>query len=66
VTELRTLLDGGGRNSVVAQTTAFYDKTDVDAAIDDAIDSWANFVFNKADDIARSSLGADYLIGAQP
>ena len=66
VTELRTLLDGGGRNSVVAQTTAFYSKADVVAAIDDAIDSWANFVFNKADDIARSSLGADYLIGAQP
>lgn len=66
VVELKTLLDGGGRGSVVSQTTGFYSKADVVAARAAAIESWANFVFNKADDIARSSLGNDYLIGAQP
>lgn len=66
VLEAKTLLDGGGRSSIAASVEDFYDIPAVDAQIDAAIDSWANFVFNKADDIARSSLDNDYLIGAQP
>lgn len=66
VLEAKTLLDGGGRSSIAATVQEFYDIPAVDAQIDAAIDSWANFVFNKADDIARSSLADDYLIGAGP
>ncbi|MGE4244000.1 hypothetical protein [Ramlibacter sp.] len=60
VVSLKTLLDGGGRASVAAQTQAFYSKTDVDDAIDDAINTFAKNVFQQASNVARASLPDDY------
>jgi hypothetical protein len=67
VASLVELLDGGGRASVAAQTQAFYSKTDVDNAIDAAINTFAKNVFQQAANVARASLPADYTgAGGEP
>lgn len=60
VNSLKALLDGGQQFSLVAQTTAFYSKTDVAAEIDAALANAKEAIWAAADAIARSSLPPDF------
>lgn len=60
VAKAKVLLDGGAHGALVAATTAFYSKTDVDDFIDDAKANFAEALYNAAYGIVRSSLPADY------
>jgi hypothetical protein len=67
VVEVKALLDGGPRASLTAQTTAFYSKTDVAAAVTSAKQNFVNTVWNQAYLVARSSTPVDYIgAGAAP
>ena len=63
VLELKALLDGGGRTSLAAITTAFYAKADVAATITADISNMALDLFNASKGIAYSSLAIDYNVG---
>lgn len=64
VLEVKGLLDGGARSSLVQMTQAFYSKSDVASEISAAISNFANNVFQQADLVARSSLPAEDFGGA--